>query len=104
MSIETVRVTPGIFPPTISTTPNSPMVWAKLRATPVTNPDRDKGKMTRKHVRIREAPRVCEAATSRETTAENEAAKGPTANGRLYTMDPTTSPSKVNARVLSLIH
>ena len=29
--VEITRVCPGILPPTIRTTPNSPMVWAKLR-------------------------------------------------------------------------
>ena len=33
-----VRVTPGMLPPTIRTTPNSPSVWAKLRTTPVRIP------------------------------------------------------------------
>src|SRR5258708_5079408 len=94
---------PGMLPPTISTTPNSPMVWAKLRATPVTTPETDKGKTTRKKVRSREAPNVCEAATNRESTAANEAAKGCTANGKLYRIDPINRPSKVNARVLPVI-
>src|SRR3954468_4846711 len=97
--MESVRVTPGMLPPTISTTPNSPMVWAKLSAIPVTSPEVDKGKMIRKNVLTREAPSVWEAATNRGSTAENEAAKGCTANGKLYKIDPITRPSKVNTRV-----
>ena len=33
---ETVRVTPGMLPPIINTTPNSPTVWAKPRIEAVT--------------------------------------------------------------------
>ena len=62
--MDTVRVTPGMFPPTISTTPNSPMVWAKLSATPVTSPEIESGRITRKKVFVREAPSVAEAAMS----------------------------------------
>ena len=36
-------MTPGIFPPTISTTPNSPIVWAKLSAEPVMRPGIESG-------------------------------------------------------------
>ena len=50
MEIETVRVTPAMLPPTISTTPNSPMVWAKLRMAPVAMPGSDSGTITRRNV------------------------------------------------------
>ena len=86
-----------MFPPTISTTPNSPMVWAKLSATPVTSPEIESGRITRKKVFVREAPSVAEAAMSLLSTAEKDAAKGCTANGRLYRIEPITRPSKVNA-------
>ena len=97
--METVRVTPGIFPPIISTTPNSPTVCAKLRAIPVTSPGLDSGKTTRQNVRHPEAPKVAEAASRRVSTAANEAAKGCTAKGRLYKIEPITRPAKVNASV-----
>src|SRR5438067_13905171 len=99
MSIETVRVTPGRLPPTISTTPNSPIVWAKLKATPVTRPDAERGRITRKKVRSFEAPKVAEAAINLGSTAANDAANGCTANGKLYRREPITSPLNVNARV-----
>src|SRR5437868_6143266 len=38
MAIETVCVTPGILPPTISTIPNSPSVCAKLNTNAVSTP------------------------------------------------------------------
>src|SRR5436190_22253927 len=97
--METVRVTPGIFPPTIRTTPNSPIVCAKLNATPVTNPGTDSGRITRKNVLSFEAPNVEDAAINRGSTLANAAAKGCTANGKLYRIDPITRPSNVNASV-----
>src|SRR5271165_855372 len=99
MLMETVRVTPGILPPIMSTTPNSPMVCAKAKATPVINPGTESGTTTRKKVRSGEAPSVAEAASSLRSTDEKEAAKGCTANGRLYKMEAITKPVKVNARV-----
>ncbi|MNY76225.1 hypothetical protein D3C86_2157410 [compost metagenome] len=35
MAIDTTLVSLGILPPTIKTTPNSPMVWAKVSTIPV---------------------------------------------------------------------
>src|SRR5215469_4238099 len=99
MSIETVRVTPGMLPPTIRTTPNSPIVWAKDSTVPVISPADESGAITRMNVRSGEAPSVPEAAISLESTEENEVAKGCTAKGRLYRIDPTTRPENVNARV-----
>src|SRR5260370_42558594 len=97
--METVRVTPGILPPIISTTPNSPRVWANARTTPVTKPDRESGTTTRKKVRSGEAPSVAEAASNLRSTDENDAAKGCTANGKLYRTEPITNPVNVNAKV-----
>src|SRR5436305_15178149 len=79
----TVRVTPGIFPPTMSTTPNSPMVCAKDSAAPVTSPGTESGAITRKNVRTEEAPRVAEAAMSLRSTLAKDVEKGCTAKGRL---------------------
>src|SRR6266496_1538329 len=56
MSIETVRVTPSMLPPTISTTPNSPRVCAKLIMTPVTTPATDSGRVIRRKVINLEMP------------------------------------------------
>src|SRR5437763_14136728 len=103
MSIETVLVTPGMLPPTIRTTPNSPMVWAKLSGTPVTSPEIDNGRTIRKKVLNLETPSVCEAAIRRGSTAANEAANGCTADGRLYGIEPITSTTKVNARVCAVL-
>src|SRR5207245_11798562 len=87
-----------MLPPTMSTTPNSPIVWAKLRTTPVTTPAADKGKVTRKNVANRDIPSVHEASTSFGSTDPKADAKGWTANGRLQRTDAKRSPSKVKAR------
>src|SRR5271157_5310967 len=99
MSIEMVRVTPGIFPPTISTTPNSPSVCAKLSVNPVDNPALERGSTTRRNVWIGELPRDAEARSRAESTAPNDEANGCTAKGRLYNNEPITKPSNVKARV-----
>src|SRR5215472_17731647 len=99
MSMETVRVTPGILPPTIRTTPNSPMVCAKLKATPVISPGSESGTTTRKKVCSGETPSVADAATNLRSTLANDDANGCTAKGKLYKMDPRTSPVKVKASV-----
>ena len=81
--METVRVTPGMFPPIISTTPNSPIAWAKESTIPATIPEMDKGKIMLKKVRNFDAPKVAEAAINLASTVANDAAKGWTAKGRL---------------------
>ena len=81
--METVRVTPGRFPPTINTTPNSPIVWAKLSTMPVTMPGRARGTTTRQKVARRDTPRHHEASTSRRSTAAKAEVNGWTAKGRL---------------------
>src|SRR6266516_2770096 len=101
--MERVRVAPGILPPTMSTTPNSPRVWAKVKTMPVTTPETESGKITFAKVRSFETPSDIDAASKRASTAENDAAKGCTANGRLYRTDPMTRPWKVNAKVWPVI-
>src|ERR1051326_3270062 len=56
MSMETVRVTPGIFPPTISTTPNSPRVCAKLSTAAAITPGIESGRIISRKVRQPPAP------------------------------------------------
>src|SRR5215469_11505476 len=99
MSMETVRVTPGMLPPTMRTTPNSPIVWAKDSTVPLIRPADESGAITRMKVRNGDAPSVADAAISLESTEENEAVNGCTAKGRLYRIDPITRPENVKARV-----
>ena len=53
------------------------------KAAPVTSPGTESGAMTRRKVRSGEAPNVAEAAINLWSTAENDAANGWTAKGRL---------------------
>ena len=46
----------AIFPPIINTTPNSPSVWAKVKARAETSPGQANGSSTRQKVRQRPAP------------------------------------------------
>src|SRR5215475_11136755 len=103
MLIESVRVTPGMLPPTMSTTPNSPMVCAKLSAIPVTKPEVESGTSTRQKVRNFEAPNTSDADNRRESTDPSDEANGCTANGMLYSTEPITKPSNVNARLCPVI-
>src|SRR6266446_6869080 len=97
MSIETVRVTPAKFPPTINTTPNSPRVCAKLSTAAVTTPGSDNGRITRQNVRELPAPRTAEASSNLRSTPSKEATSGCTANGKLYSTEARISPLNVNA-------
>src|SRR5208283_5767797 len=85
--------------PTMSTTPNSPSVWAKLSVNPVTRPALESGSTTRQKVSAGECPSVADARNNFASTAPNEAANGCTAKGRLYNKDPMTKPSNVKAKV-----
>src|SRR5437867_1328726 len=96
MEIEIVRVTPGMLPPIIKTTPNSPRVWAKLRIIPVKRPGHAIGTTTRKKVPTWDTPRHQDASTRRRSTPANAATKGRTANGKLYSTEAASSPAKEN--------
>src|SRR5437764_413440 len=74
--METVRVEPGRLPPTISTTPNSPTVWAKVNTAPATMPGRANGMTMRPNVRSRDAPRHQAVSIRLRSTAANAAANG----------------------------
>ena len=52
---------PGMLPPTIRTTPNSPIVWANVRTSAERRPSIDSGSVTRTNVRSGEAPSTAEA-------------------------------------------
>src|SRR5215475_1682547 len=88
-----------MLPPTMSTTPNSPMVCAKLRAIPVIKPEVERGTKTRQKVRNFDAPNTSDADNKRESTDASDDANGCTAKGMLYSTEPITKPSNVNARV-----
>src|SRR5262249_27300814 len=81
--IDAVRVRPGMFPQTTSTTPTWPSVGAKVTAAAPTTPGIESLSTTRQNVRHREAPRHQAASIRRRLTPVNEAIIGCTAKGRL---------------------
>src|SRR6266404_364270 len=104
MEIEIVRVSPGMLPPTIKTTPNSPTVCAKLKTTPARMPLQESGTMTRKKVAQRDTPRHQDASTKRRSTPANAAMKGCTANGKVYRMEANKSPGKEKGNSRHPVH
>ena len=82
IATESTLVTPGILPPIISTTPNSPTVWAKPRMAPVRNPGRANGTATRQKASQGEARRVAAASMGRSPMAAKALRMGCTTKGR----------------------
>ena len=72
-----------MFPPTINTTPNSPIVWANARTTAVTTEGRIAGNNTRNSVSRGDFPRVAAASASEGGSERNPERSGCTMNGRL---------------------
>src|SRR5688572_32121462 len=97
MSMETVRVTPSIFPPTIKTTPNSPRVWAKLKTAPVMSPAVESGTINLKKVLSFERPKVHDASMSFRSTCSKAVANGWTAKGRLYKIEADRKSTRLNS-------
>ena len=71
-----VRVTPGRLPPTISTTPNSPSVWAKLSTAPARMPSFASGSVMRTKVRQGDAPSIADASSRDGSMRANAALIG----------------------------
>src|ERR1700687_732664 len=94
MATESVRVSPGMLPPSIRTTPNSPTVWAKASTNPVNTPGQASGSNRRERVRARETPRHHEASTSLRSTPAKAEVNGRTAKGKLNSTEPTSRPEK----------
>ncbi|EWS57426.1 hypothetical protein Y695_04827 [Hydrogenophaga sp. T4] len=70
-----------MLPPTMSTTPNSPTVWAKLMMTPVTSPGRHSGSTTLKNVSSGEARRLAATSSGRLPMASMALCTGCTMKG-----------------------
>src|SRR5660397_211805 len=99
MEMDSVRVRPGMLPPTISTTPNSPTVCANVSTAAVSRPGREGGATPGAAGPSRHAPSTVDASRSRGSTAANAPSRGCTANGRLYSTDATSSPVNENGSV-----
>ncbi len=92
-----VLVSPGMLPPTISTTPNSPTVCAIVITSAETMPGQASGSSMRHNVRCQDNPQhsaACRTSTGMDSKARSI---GISANGRLKISDPTRSPSNENA-------
>ncbi len=83
MAIEITRVSLGILPPTINTTPNSPKVWANPNTPAVKNPRLAKGTATVKKASFELAPSVLAASINLGLTDSNALCSGCTTNGKL---------------------
>ena len=81
MAMETTRVSPGMLPPIISTTPNSPTVCANVRTQAVTNPRKESGTATVKKASRGRARRLAAASSGPGPTAANAPWSGCTMNG-----------------------
>ncbi|MNQ84068.1 hypothetical protein D3C85_991880 [compost metagenome] len=78
---ETTRVLSGILPPIISTTPNSPTVWANPRMLAVMKPGLAKGSTTEKKLSQGLARRVAATSRGRLPMAVKAFCKGCTTKG-----------------------
>ncbi len=70
-----------MLPPSISTTPNSPTVWAKLRMPAVTKPGRASGSTTLKNRSMGPAPSVAATSSGRSPSDSKARCSGCTAKG-----------------------
>jgi hypothetical protein len=103
MEMATVRVSPGILPPTIRTTPNSPRVCANV----ITAAERTPGQASGSSMRIR----ACQKPSPQQRVASwmsgeidsKARCMGCTANGMLKTTEATTRPVKLKASVPPVI-
>ena len=76
------RVLPGMFPPTISTTPNSPIVWAKVRTAAVRKPRSESGAATVRKASSGDARSAAAASRGPRPSDSKAAWSGCTMNGR----------------------
>ena len=90
-----------MLPPTISTTPNSPTVWAKPNSVAVSSAGFDSGSTTLMKRSNGEARSVAAASSTASSIAAKPDCNGCTTNGSEYSTEASSSPGKVNASVPS---
>ena len=83
MAMEIVFVSPGMLPPTISTTPNSPSVCAKVSTIAERTPGQASGSSMRRKMRQRDRPQHPAAARTSPGIASKARCIGWMAKGRL---------------------
>src|SRR5262249_29387204 len=81
MAVDITRVRPGMLPPIIRMTPNSPTVWAKPSTAPVKRPGLASGNATVQKARRGEARKVAATSRGRSPTAAKALRIGCTTNG-----------------------
>jgi hypothetical protein len=99
IAVDMTRVRPGMLPPIIRITPNSPTVWAKPSTAPVRRPGLASGSATVQKARVGEARRVEATSSGRSPTAAKAFRIGCTTNGKDEMIEPMTRPVKVKASV-----
>src|SRR5271165_3768778 len=99
MAVDITRVRPGILPPIIRMTPNSPTVCAKPSTAPLRRPGLASGRATVQKARVGEARSVAATSSGRSPIAAKALRIGCTTNGMEARIEPMTRPVKVNARV-----
>src|SRR6056300_272200 len=98
MATARVLVSPGMLPPTISTTPNSPSVWANVKTTAVNTPGHTSGNSTRQNACQVDMPQQAAASRQSWCSFSNTRCMGCTANGTFTSTDATHNPAKLNTR------
>ena len=98
MAMDITCVFCGMLPPIISTTPNSPMVWANPRVVAVSIPRLLRGSTTLKNLSMGLALRVAATSSGRLPRVSKAFCRGWTTNGIEYSIEPIIKPVKVNAR------
>ena len=94
MAMAMVCVSPGMLPPTISTTPNSPSVWAKVSTMAETTPGQASGNSMRRSMRRGDMPQHSAASRTSGAIASKARCIGWMAKGRLKTTEATSRPWK----------
>src|SRR5208282_5218249 len=99
IAVDMTLVRPGMLPPIISMTPNSPTVWAKPSTAPLRRPGLASGSATVQKARRGEARSVAAASIGRSPIAAKALRIGCTTKGIEAMIEPMTRPQKVKASV-----
>ena len=90
----------GMLPAMKTTEPYSPTARAKARAKPVSSAGRIVGKITRRKVCQRPAPRLAAASSTSGSRSSRTGCSVRTTNGRPMNVSATTTPSGVKATLI----
>ena len=94
-----VWVRPGKLPAKVIVAPNSPSARAQHSTAPAPSDGPTSGRVTRRKVVSREAPRVAAASSKPWSSPRNAPSTVTTRNGIATNASATTTPSVVNGRV-----